>query len=847
MKNLVDAANDKMTVLPSEKDIFKQRVEMLEQTITTHQLVKLPPVDDFDVKQSTKENESNLIKEENEKLLAKVRRLQVQREQDKRSLSEFSVVLKNIEGEAFQQKEEFIQQNKLQLKQAEETVEEYSNIIKDLRQANQELRSQLEDREGEALLATSIDSVGENEASHIPEMTFAEEIMLLVAPVEMKSTTEASMDSVQEDTKAEELSSPPSNHPTNSHISGRRRGEKEATCSERASRRVVSAAGMKAPRRARQTLLLPRLCVCGLGLLAATWVVHPNDDSVDVFLSKKEVNTQKDDNNQSSVSVSESAISEFPEDVFTLEQRRQGAVVLHVLCAIYMFHALAIVCDVYFVPSLEKVSENLQLSQDVAGATFMAAGSSAPELFTSLIGVFITKGDVGVGTIVGSAVFNILVIIGICGIFADQPILLSWWPLFRDASFYILSIILLIVVIYDEKVQWWETIILISMYGIYILIMKYNSSLCSLVVRYCSPSGQPCLSTLRRATAVGNATECDADVVPLKPDSCAVVGQDAGVVMVDEQLNLNPQQLTFSEASLRLLITSHFPPFTRLRMAGRTVISERQRLIRAQVIPKDGAASADDGGASGGRENGSAPEAERPPLGARVENETGRQVGIAAGAVEDEEEEEQEEMAPFKPFIIPDGWCVRVRWLLSWPVNLLLHCTVPDCNLPQWERWFLLTFLASTLWIALFSYLMVWMVTIISYTLGIPEVIMGITFLAAGTSVPDCMASLIVARRGLGDMAVSNSIGSNIFDVLLGLGFPWALRTLLVSYGSVVTINSRGLLYSVILLLASVTLTVLSVHLNRWKLDRRLGLWLMLLYVIFLLCSIVFEELFSLE
>lgn len=38
----------------------------------------------------------------------------------------------------------------------------------------------------------------------------------------------------------------------------------------------------------------------------------------------------------------------------------------------------------------------------------------------SLLGVFITKGDVGVGTIVGSAVFNILVIIGLCGIFAGQ-------------------------------------------------------------------------------------------------------------------------------------------------------------------------------------------------------------------------------------------------------------------------------------------------------------------------------------------------------------------------------------------------------------------------------------------
>lgn len=41
-------------------------------------------------------------------------------------------------------------------------------------------------------------------------------------------------------------------------------------------------------------------------------------------------------------------------------------------------------------------------------------------------------------------------------------------------------------------------------------------------------------------------------------------------------------------------------------------------------------------------------------------------------------------------------------------------------------------------------------VTVIGFTLGIPDVIMGITFLAAGTSVPDCMASLIVARQGKG-------------------------------------------------------------------------------------------------
>ena len=60
--------------------------------------------------------------------------------------------------------------------------------------------------------------------------------------------------------------------------------------------------------------------------------------------------------------------------------------------------------------------------------------------------------------------------------------------------------------------------------------------------------------------------------------------------------------------------------------------------------------------------------------------------------------------------ISSDGWCDRLKWLLSWPVSFLLHFTIPDCNLPRWERWYLLTFLSSTLWIALFSYLMVWMV-----------------------------------------------------------------------------------------------------------------------------------------
>lgn len=45
---------------------------------------------------------------------------------------------------------------------------------------------------------------------------------------------------------------------------------------------------------------------------------------------------------------------------------------------------------------------------------------------------------------------------------------------------------------------------------------------------------------------------------------------------------------------------------------------------------------------------------------------------------------------------------------------------------------------------------------------------------------------------GLGDMAVSNAIGSNVFDILLCLGLPWFLMTVIVEPGSTVRVRSRG-------------------------------------------------------
>jgi len=517
---------------------------------------------------------------------------------------------------------------------------------------------------------------------------------------------------------------------------------------------------------------------------------------------------------------SEPAYQEFPSDGFTNDQRSGGAIVIHVLISLYMFLGLAIICDDYFVASLEQIVEKLQLSDDVAGATFMAAGSSAPELFTSIIGVFVAKGDVGIGTIVGSAVFNILVIIGLCALLCDKPTQLSWWPLLRDSSYYLVSIAILIVVMLDSEVFWWEAGIMLLFYCGYIIVMKFNTSLQAKVSKLGCCGKKDEKENVKMDAQNGDVTTSLMQSGEPKRVTVTTQGPNGETVAtVDEVAALKysttsqkgPDEM--AAIGMRMMISNSFAPKTRLRMASRLLIMERKNLVtQRETLNKLG-------------------EPER----ALMTKEPSRL------SEQDDDDDEESFVHPFQP---PKGdFGSFMKWFISWPLLLCLFLTIPNCNNPKFEKFFILTFLMSTVWIAAFSYVMVWMVCLVGYTLGIPDTIMGITFLAAGTSVPDTIASVMVARNGYGDMAVSNSIGSNVFDILLGLGLPWFLSTTIRPNGAepTVHINSNGLMISVSLLLLSLIIVVLSIHLNGWKLDKRLGIIIMLSYASFLVLSILVE------
>ena len=91
------------------------------------------------------------------------------------------------------------------------------------------------------------------------------------------------------------------------------------------------------------------------------------------------------------------------------------------------------------------------------------------------------------------------------------------------------------------------------------------------------------------------------------------------------------------------------------------------------------------------------------------------------------------------------------------------------------EQHFVRAFAVSIALIVALSYVLVESTIVFSAGIGIPPVIVALTLLAAGTSAPDLIASVDVARAGRGGMAVANAVGSNTFDLLVGLALPWTI------------------------------------------------------------------------
>ena len=336
--------------------------------------------------------------------------------------------------------------------------------------------------------------------------------------------------------------------------------------------------------------------------------------------------------------------------------------VLSIIGLLLSFYLLNEVTDRFFIPSLDAIAARSNMSDDAAGATLMAAGSSAPELFIAIIAL-IYGGDnleIGVGTIVGSALFNLLVIIGAVALVRKASV--AWQPMFRDIIFYIGSILLLYWAFSDGKIEIMEAVVFLAFYLIYVLAV---------------------------------------------------------------------------------IFWKKWFPYERI--------------------------------------------------------------------VEIQEEEDDD-----------PSWKKYLK-----PLDFIVSKVFPN------PKYIYGNFGVSIIFIALLSWALVSSAVVISDFLGIPKYIIALTILAFGTSVPDMISSIIVAKQGRGGMAISNALGSNVFDILIGLGLPWLVMAMMQKNGGFEVIT-ENINQHIIILLGSIVGVFAIFLISRWKINRFIGFLLTGFYLAYL-------------
>lgn len=337
--------------------------------------------------------------------------------------------------------------------------------------------------------------------------------------------------------------------------------------------------------------------------------------------------------------------------------------VWYVLILLLSFYALARVCDVHFIKSLDLIGKKRKLEDSVAWATLMAIGTSAPEFVTASLALFEVESAIGAWTIIWSAIFNLFIIVWWSALIAQGR--LNRRATMRDIVFYGVAIAVLAVTFRDGRITLVESVWYIVTYIMYLLYLTYDNK---------------------------------------------------------------KQSKEFHES------------------------------------------------------------------------------------VEQVQEEEE---------------LVESRYPILRVANKLIDACFPNLNRRPGQLW--LSFWISIVGIIILSKVMIEGAVGIASFLGISPVIIALTILAWWTSIPDLLASLSVAKHGRIDMAVSNALGSNTFDILLCLGLPRMIAILITQQS--IQVSTDNLLWSIVLLFGTVLVMLAFRMSNGFRLTKWVGRFFIFLYI----------------
>jgi K+-dependent Na+/Ca+ exchanger-like protein len=442
-----------------------------------------------------------------------------------------------------------------------------------------------------------------------------------------------------------------------------------------------------------------------------------------------------------------------------------GGIILILIGLVIMFWSLAIICEEYFVPALHILCVELKIADDIAGATFMAAGASSPELFISFLGLFVQNSTIGVGTLLGSEIFNHMIICAGSIFYAkDGELKLNARIFTRECIAYLFSLITLLFVVksdflmniestFDSTtyhdcliVYWFGPIVLIVFYCVYILFLRYFDVICLYIypneIPYEFPQSEYIHDTnskkwIRRTSVT----------IPNSPG-----------------LEIN-QPIKFSE---------NVNPLNNI---------EDPQIEIPELYPNNDQGNEFNKGNKMKKKsisNGKESEKSNITTDNNVNNDNNvlkienlEPIVIHASILDlPKLTLRTEENINSLYITIHDNITLGYHYLV-YPIKFLMYYSIPDVKShPSMQVYYKRAIVLSTVWLAILSFIMLTLCSILGDWIQVTPLQMGLTLSAIGTSFPNLWSSMIVASEGFGDMAVSNALGSNIFNTCIGLGLP---------------------------------------------------------------------------
>ncbi|VEU36273.1 unnamed protein product [Pseudo-nitzschia multistriata] len=561
------------------------------------------------------------------------------------------------------------------------------------------------------------------------------------------------------------------------------------------------------------------------------------------------------------------------------------------ICALASFWSQATVTEERLVPALNVISSHYKIPPDIAGATLMAAGASSPELFSSIVALFVTHSALGLGTVVGSEIFNQLIICA-GAVFASKSgkLILDKTILAREVGFYALGIILLYLALRDTKplgddpdgpnyifISFSEATMVFSGYILYVVVCsnfnaivghltkakkKVRLTLASLStkkfygtavstknlhpgkmdflieeknlskepvenwesIEYYMPaiassaddgasirSDENLLDSSRRASLANSvrssifsmnntvlrklvrASERPTEIFSLHDVQINDFKNEISCFLFQRSIFYNKayfgqnawqlRWFTISPLKVSSVPDSCDPNHHRLKYPHFTAIEiDEKHLIINMINPVEG------------KRNFLLMAPSKPIFDKIIEkmelfmqrNSTTNAEDLIKDNSSDEIEDDEFEGASGHESLIElsvDSTNLEtVFFFLLFPLRLLIQVTIPDVRMLDEEgevaatvgRAYLSTF-SCLVWLIFGSYTMVASLEALGELMNIPDAVMGFTVSAAGTSLPNYVASKVAAENGFGNQAVSNAFGSNTFNIMVGLGLPWML------------------------------------------------------------------------